>query len=61
MKKLLFLLPIAGWIGCYFLWSYSGQFMDGGVTNSGLWWLLTDFLAVGITAASLKVAIDKNQ
>ena len=59
MKKLHFLVPVAGWIGIYFFWSFSARFIGDVMTVSAFWWLLTDVAAVYVWAKSVGWAFDK--
>ena len=59
MKKLLFLIPIGGWIATYFVWKYASVILSSPHSfGVGLWWLVTSvavptFLVVVSTVFAL--------
>ena len=61
MKILYFLVPIAGWVGLYFLGGYSEQFIKAQPDAEGLWWLLTNMLSFIGVAISFAWAYNKQK
>ena len=60
MNKLYFLLPIAAWIGCYFVWGYSEYFFVHGNHAVQMWWALTDIFSGVAVLCLFMLAIYEN-